>query len=91
MRTTTVRTTVTPLEAAVEERCVERPMWVDYGHSNRSDATSHKSLEANTTSSEKAPADAPRSKQRCPGRENGSAIKVFCVVVVKSFYRVDAD
>ena len=28
MRTTTVRTTVTPLEAAVEERCVERPMWV---------------------------------------------------------------
>jgi len=39
---------------------------VDYGHSNRSEATSPKSLEANTTSSERAPADAPRSARCCP-------------------------
>ena len=54
----------------------QRPGRVDYGHSNRSEGTSHKSLEANTTSSERAPADAPRSKRCCP-RENGSPIKVF--------------
>jgi hypothetical protein len=46
---------------------IRRPIWVDYGHSNRSGATSRKSLEANTTSSEWVPAGAPRSKRCCPG------------------------
>jgi hypothetical protein len=63
---------------------------VDYGHSNRSEATSHKSLEANTTSSERALPTRLEATDAVQARK-WLTDKGFCVVFLKSFYRVDAE